>query len=513
MKQLPVSPAELPQRSCVYNDFDPTTLRPRNKQTAMRKLEIDLNQLSVSGKTVLDVGCNNGYVSLRCAIDGATRITSMDVRDEYLVFLRQIVQARGLESVFSIVNANFRDISTSEYQSDVVFFLEVLHWITSQGETIQRSIRRLWELTRETLVIEFPWSVDEPSIRVQTTLTSQDYDASIIFRSLTDYFNVVQVIGFGEYLGLQSGSCRALVVAREPKTTPVVESYIPGIGRCERCIRSERLWLSFAGDTAYAVKRLPADAKLLQVPTAVYQHLLGAMMECQTFSVPKFEQFNGGSLIFSSDGPRNEHYLVYPWIGDSDDPGQRQNDAFATWPRVRETALEVIQASKLASDAQVQAWIEMKGEQEYAELSKWASEKSIGFSWPFDPRDWSLGHGDIHQSNVIIFDEKTYLLDIETLWVYPNGYDVLWAMVLCGIRDEIEILATVRLLQQTINCPFELNVMALAFAFEKWRELLLDGRSFDKELFADTEMSYALVIAVCRRLAESSSRSSPECVN
>jgi trans-aconitate methyltransferase len=489
---------KLPEHSCVYNDFDPTTLRPRNRETAMRKIEIDLNKLEVAGKCVLDIGCNNGYLSLRCANGGAAHITSMDVRDEYLTFLQQIVEARGHDAQFKIVNANFRDISTSEYQSDVVFFLEVLHWVTSQGETIQRSIRRLWELTRETLVIEFPWSVDEPSIRVQTTLTSDVYDARIIFRALTHYFNVVQVVGFGEYLGAQSGSCRALVVAREPKITPVLESYIPGIGRTERCIKPEKLWLSFAGETAYAVKRLPMHARILVVPTIVYRHLLTALTKCESFAIPRFKQFDGDSIIFSSSASRNEQYLVYPWIGASDHSAIDQRIDYATWPDVRETALGVVRVLSLSADAEIQSWIEKTAEEEYAGLCRFAAEKKVDFDWSFDSRDWSLGHGDVHHSNVIMVSGEIHLLDIETAWVYPKGFDVLWAMILCGIRDDREIAATIQLLKGSINWPTELHIMALKLAFERWRNLILDGRLFDEKAFSNTEKSFELVTAMCR---------------
>jgi ubiquinone/menaquinone biosynthesis C-methylase UbiE len=489
---------KLPEHSCVYNDFDPTTLRPRNRETAMRKVEIDLTKLEIAGKQVLDIGCNNGYLSLRCANGGASHITSMDVRDEYLSFLQEIVEARGLEARFNIVNANFRDISTIEYESDVVFFLEVIHWVTSQGETIQRSIRRLWEMTRETLVIEFPWSVNEPSIRVQTTLTAEDYDASIIFRALTHHFNVVQVLGFGEYFGGQNGSCRALVVAREPKTTPVLESYIPGIGRTERCIRPDKLWLSFAGETAYAVKRLPMDAKLRVVPTNVYRHVLMELTKCKTFSIPQFKQFDGDSIIFSSGEPRNEQYLVYSWIGASDLSELDQSYSHTTWPRVRETAIEVVHMFGSPAGAEIQGWIDRRGAAEYAELCKFAAEKNIDFVWPFDSREWSLGHGDVHQSNVIVVNGETHLLDIETLWVYPKGFDALWAMILCGIRDNSEILATIHLLAGSINWPTELHIIALTFAFERWRDLVLDGSSFDKDAFSNTEKSFELVTAMCR---------------
>jgi ubiquinone/menaquinone biosynthesis C-methylase UbiE len=485
-----------PKSSCVYNEFDPATLLPSNTATSLRVAELDLSQIGVAGKRVLDIGCNNGYLSLRCADAGALHVTSLDVEPECLDYLRDITVSKGIAHQFTIGTADFRQMRGSQHLSDIVFFLEVLHWVTDQGETIQHSIQRLWEMTRDKLVIEFPWSVEEPSIQAQTTLTSASYDSQTIFRWLTHYFGTVQLVGFSAYFSQQSGSCRVLVVASAPKVTPRLEAALPGAGRMERCVKQGTLWQTFVGQTAYAVKRIGENARIGEVPPFVSNHFLAALSHEVEFSVPRFTLFEDASIVFVSDDMPRSRYLAYPWIGSCDLRGIGLGGG-TEWREIASVALGVSKISLQATDSQVQAWVERTALAEFAELRNFAAANQLIFSLRFDPRDWALGHGDIHYSNVLSIEGALWLVDPENLWVYPKGYDALWSLVICCVEAQAQVQHTLAALHRFGVRPSALHLLSLRFSFESWHQSMAALGLANSELVARTRDALSLVTAAC----------------
>jgi hypothetical protein len=95
-----------------------------------------------------------------------------------------------------------------------VFCFEVLHWLTFQGTPIPESIKKLRQLTKTDLIIEFPWDVTESSIAgKEKPLSVDEYSPELIFRQLTKHFEFVRVLGFMEYMA-SSQAKRVLVHAR-----------------------------------------------------------------------------------------------------------------------------------------------------------------------------------------------------------------------------------------------------------------------------------------------------------
>src|SRR5260370_11720728 len=80
-----------------------------------------------------------------------------------------------------LTRGTLKDLDPEVDAADIVLFMEVLHWAVAQGMSIPAVIRRLWGLTRRALYIEFPWSIDEPSIPPHTQPPPPNYSAHPIF--------------------------------------------------------------------------------------------------------------------------------------------------------------------------------------------------------------------------------------------------------------------------------------------------------------------------------------------
>jgi 2-polyprenyl-3-methyl-5-hydroxy-6-metoxy-1,4-benzoquinol methylase len=201
---------------CVYQDFDPDSLQPANEATRRRIDELSILRDNVRGKSVLDIGCNAGLVSLLCARWGAARVTAVDVNEPNVTALATLSRRHDLKIEARV--AAFSALTPERDRADVVLMLEVIHWLVAQGHPLKSVIAHLSELTRTMLVIETPWSVDEPSIVQQTKLTAHDYGMDLILQNLLDHFKTVEVVHFSTYFAAAGKSQRVLLVARRLPT-------------------------------------------------------------------------------------------------------------------------------------------------------------------------------------------------------------------------------------------------------------------------------------------------------
>ena len=105
---------------------------------------------SLSGKTVLDIGCNAGFWCIQARRAGAERVLGVDVSEknvEQASFIRDMVGLDGIE--YRTVNAN--DVSAAALgEHDVVLFLGLLYHLDKPIEALER----LYEVTREFAVID-----------------------------------------------------------------------------------------------------------------------------------------------------------------------------------------------------------------------------------------------------------------------------------------------------------------------------------------------------------------------
>lgn len=199
---------ELSQYACAYARYDPETLEPTNEETRIRLAELGWTEADFRGRSVLDIGFNSGLLTIEACRLGARRVVACESGADHVAAFAPVVAAHRLP--VEVRHRAFGDIDPDADGADVVLAMEVLHWIVAQGMRLEEALERLVALTRETLFVEFPWSVDEPSIRVHTRLGERDYSADRILDLLTQRFRRVCIVRFLGYFGPSPEPARVL---------------------------------------------------------------------------------------------------------------------------------------------------------------------------------------------------------------------------------------------------------------------------------------------------------------
>lgn len=79
----------------------------------------------LSGKTVLDIGCNGGFYSIEMKKRGAARVVGIDSDEDYLKQARFAAEVSGTEIEFR--NLSVYDVAQLGERFDVVIFMGVLY--------------------------------------------------------------------------------------------------------------------------------------------------------------------------------------------------------------------------------------------------------------------------------------------------------------------------------------------------------------------------------------------------
>jgi len=79
----------------------------------------------LSGKSVLDIGCNGGFYSIEMKKRGATRVLGVDFDEDYLAQARFAAQVTGLDIEFRKLSVY--DVGALGERFDVVLFMGVLY--------------------------------------------------------------------------------------------------------------------------------------------------------------------------------------------------------------------------------------------------------------------------------------------------------------------------------------------------------------------------------------------------
>ena len=79
----------------------------------------------LTGKTVLDIGCNGGFYSMEMKRRGAARVLGIDFDEDYLAQAKFAAEVEGLDVEFAKMSVY--DVGALGEQFDVVFFIGVLY--------------------------------------------------------------------------------------------------------------------------------------------------------------------------------------------------------------------------------------------------------------------------------------------------------------------------------------------------------------------------------------------------
>lgn len=102
----------------------------------------------LTGKSVLDIGCNAGFIALEAARRGATDVLGVDARQGYIDQARFCAEATGLDARFEVWDVY--DLAQLGRQFDVVFFVGVLYHCTN----IARAVEQVARVATDLLIVE-----------------------------------------------------------------------------------------------------------------------------------------------------------------------------------------------------------------------------------------------------------------------------------------------------------------------------------------------------------------------
>jgi len=122
-----------------YQDFDGTGASKSKEKLAALRLERlprkDRKAIPLKGKTVLDLGCNEGFFCAEAVRQGATRVVGIDANAELIGSAR----ARCSEATF--IRSSWWDIPKERF--DVIFFLSAIHYEKEQKRFLNKLLDHL----------------------------------------------------------------------------------------------------------------------------------------------------------------------------------------------------------------------------------------------------------------------------------------------------------------------------------------------------------------------------------
>jgi SAM-dependent methyltransferase len=442
---------KLPANTCAYEQFDPRTLEPVNPETYIRLQELGWKPEDFSGRAVLDIGCNSGLLTIHALRLGAKQVHACDVQPVFAQFVSRLRQERKLPITVSQIA--FDKLKPTEHKTEIVLFMEVLHWAVSQGLELRDVIRRLAGLTTELLYIEFPWSVKEPSIQKQTKLTEDTYSADAVLDELTRYFANVHVVRFMHYFGFDSGSSRVLIEARGKRPEASLLAQLPRAYSLDVALsrgRNQSYLLNSPQGPLFS-KLLPAESPLTKIPEALCIRMFDQLHSGKPTTIVLPQKVNGRYLLPADE---SQHWMVLPFMGLLPSAGKpkafpidfaRLTDLFM---RVRsdlrivsEDLIETLREQGLIRDVKSLAsssatWVTDPGE--LASIKDGLVEAlNILLNEDIERLD-ALCHGDLQTGN-IVFDSSDLarVVDLDALTIGPIYSDGLLGLIWRGVDAEV----------------------------------------------------------------------------
>lgn len=119
----------------AYQSFD----ERKGTSRSVEKLAAIKMPKDLTGKRVLDLGCNEGFFSLEAKRRGAAEVIGIERNSKHLGPARERAAAEGLDIDFR--EGNMLDLPDSEF--DLVLSLSAIYYLESPAELLRRIRERL----------------------------------------------------------------------------------------------------------------------------------------------------------------------------------------------------------------------------------------------------------------------------------------------------------------------------------------------------------------------------------
>jgi tetratricopeptide (TPR) repeat protein len=341
-------------------------------------------------------------------------------------------------------------------------------------------IRRLWGLARRALYIEFPWSIDEPSIRAQTQLTEERYSADLIFEELDRAFQEVRLVTFVRGLGLGAPSKRALVRAAGPRPEYAIAELMPGTASIGRLGEHSSNYIAplLSPNGMKLFKQVSRHSYFSQLPFETADALLREIAAIKPACLVVPEELAGKYLIQHAGW----RYTILPYVN-------RRRVSFSEFSEVSRD--HVVQAIlRLRRDLRA---LPTGGRSEFATLAADRVNHVLPVSTmlsnlPYSPelkeRFWRLlhlgievypsaaseiCHGDLQESNIVIDEAgEPHVVDLDTLTLGTKFTDALCALAWIGASLEDFSSTLAKLEEEEGAACSELDFAISVMMFAHW---------------------------------------------
>lgn len=181
------------------------SITPRGSRKKTAKAELMRKILpELSDKSILDLGCANGYYCFSALYAGARHVTGIDMDPAHIAVMKQAIdyfRLKHIDVFNNDVNETLIHLPPSTY--NIVFALALIHWIyscTSTFGSIDAIMRSLAEITGEMLIIEWISPKDDNiqmfgHLDYNTECIQAAYNKTNFTRALKKYFSSHTLLG------------------------------------------------------------------------------------------------------------------------------------------------------------------------------------------------------------------------------------------------------------------------------------------------------------------------------